>query len=92
MKDTSRAAEDVFVENEAFQELKEDDLWSVPNPGYQVYLFPMPWWGEEDRENNILEKLKIWCWAYLNLWVLLILSVIIVITISYMHLYIPIMK
>ena len=26
MRDTSRAAEDVFVENEAFQELKDDEL------------------------------------------------------------------
>ena len=26
MRDTSRAAENVFVENEAFQELKDDDL------------------------------------------------------------------
>ena len=29
MKDTFRSSENVFIENEAFQELKDDDLWSL---------------------------------------------------------------
>ena len=29
MKETFRSSENVFIENEAFQELKDDDLWSL---------------------------------------------------------------
>ena len=38
MRDTSRAAEDVFIENQAFQELKEDDLWFFMLPLHLVWL------------------------------------------------------